>query len=138
MELSSWDIVQVQRINNVKWRSGPRGAAVSPHGNWVVVGFVENEAMIAKDGTVIRIPVNDIKRVGSYSKEDVLAHLKTIGKPDKTIDMVDSVAREFTWDHQRARSFLLRYNLPEKAQNEAHKQKIIARVHKLTQGGFGG
>lgn len=138
MDLNAWDVVQLRRTDNVQWRSGPKGAAITPHGNWIIIGFIGPEALVAKDGTMVKIPVVDLKRVGVYSKDDVMRYLKEIGKPDQTIDMVDIVAREFGWDHQKARSFLLKYNLTEKASGEAHKQKILTRVHRLIQGGFNG
>jgi hypothetical protein len=56
----------------VKYLSGPSGLPANPNGNWSIVGFIESDAMLAKDSTIIRIPLSDIKKIGSYSINSII------------------------------------------------------------------
>jgi hypothetical protein len=129
MEFNSSDIVQLRRVNNVHWVSGPKGEMPDPHGNWIIVGFVGIDVLIAKDGTCVRVPVSDIRRVGVFSTENVMAHLASIGKKvPNGIDMVSEVSEIMGWNSMKSKKFLKRYNLPEKAMNEIHKERLIEFV----------
>lgn len=138
-DLNSWDIVNIMRVDRIQFRSGPPGSPISPHGNWVIVGFVGAEALIAKDGTIVKVPISDIKRVGVFTKpDDVMKALKDIDSQKSTIDMVDIICKELGWDEVKAKKFLIRFNLPLQAMNEQHSQRIVERVTKLDIGGYDG
>lgn len=127
------------RVDRIQFRSGPPGSPITPHGNWVIVGFIGAEALIAKDGTIVKVPTSDIKRVGVFSKpEDVMQALKEIDTQKATIDMVETITKILGWDEVKAKTFLMKYHLPLQAQNEQHSQRIIERVTKLEEGGYDG
>lgn len=138
-DLNAWDIVHILRVDRIQFRSGPPGSPIDPHGNWVIVGFIGPDALLAKDGTIVKAPIMDIKRVGVFSRPtEVMDILKSMTDKNNSIDMVEAVSKEMSWDEVQARSFILRYNLPQQAINEQHKQSIIQRVKRLEEGGYDG
>lgn len=76
--LQQFDQVELLTVRNVDYLSARPGFAPSPHGIWSVIGLVAGKVLLAKDGTLIRIPLNDIRKVSSYSPSQVLAKLKEI------------------------------------------------------------
>jgi len=130
VDLNNFDTVQIMRTTGISWVSGPKGTMPSPHGHWIIAGFVGNSALICKDGTTVKVPTSDIRRVGVYSVENVLEKLEQVGKAPDKIDMIDVVSEEFKMDPQVARRFIKRYNLPERAISEEHKKRLLQRLHK--------
>lgn len=131
--LNSLDLVQIKTVENVKWLSGPKGTKPSPHGVWSISHFLGGDAIIAKDGTLVRIPVSDIQRVGTLTLNRVYEQLANAGKKAEYIDMIDVIAKEFEWDHMEAKMFLKRYGLPTDAQNQEHKEKVLSRARELAE-----
>lgn len=71
-----YDIVQIITTKRIKYLSGQSGQSPSPHGNWSIVGFIESDAMIAKESTLVRVPISDIRKVASLnisSFEEILS-----------------------------------------------------------------
>jgi len=83
MQLEQFDVVQIVKQDHVKYLSAPQGAATKPDGHWTITGFVEGDALISKQDTIIRIPVSDIRPVAKYDLENFEKKLRgTRGKKD--------------------------------------------------------
>lgn len=76
--LQQLDQVEILTVKRVKYLSAKPGYAPSPHGRWSVVGLIEGEALLAKDGALVRIPLNDIRKVYSHDQRQVLSCLREI------------------------------------------------------------
>jgi hypothetical protein len=72
------DQVEVLTIKRVKWLSTKPGYSPSPHGRWSVVGLIDGEAILAKDNTLIRIPLSDIRKVCAHDQAQVIDCLKKV------------------------------------------------------------
>lgn len=131
--LNSLDLVQIKTVKNVSWLSGPKGTKPSPHGVWSISHFLGADAIIAKDGTLVRIPVSDIQRVGTLTLNHVYEQLQNAGKTDEYIDMIDVIAQDFEWDHMKAKMFLKRYGLPTDAQSQEHQEKMLKWARELAE-----
>lgn len=68
------DIVRLLRIDRVKYLSGPKCRPASPKGEWVIVGGLEREQdlVLAKDATIIRIPISDVTKIADYDLDVVI------------------------------------------------------------------
>lgn len=76
----------IKTTRNVKWLSGPSGRPAIPKGNWIVVAIGrKNEILIAKDETMVQIPVSDVEKIADYSVERVIESIKKINP--KTIKL---------------------------------------------------
>lgn len=77
--IQRFDIVMIKTTKNVKWLSGPAGRPSMPKGNWIVVAIGrKNQILIAKDETMVQIPVSDVEKIGGYSIERVIDAVKKI------------------------------------------------------------
>ena len=63
------DVVQIITTKRIIYVSGPSGQACNPKGNWIIVGFIGNEALIAKDSTLVKVPVSDVRKIASFGSE---------------------------------------------------------------------
>jgi hypothetical protein len=75
-QIKRFDIVKIKTIKNVNWVSGPAGRPASPKGNWSVMAAVDDDYMIVKDQTVIRIPKNDVALVIEYDLDKAIDSIK--------------------------------------------------------------
>jgi hypothetical protein len=134
-ELNATDIIQLVTTKNVYYISAPPGKVVSPQGNWIVTGFVERDVIAAKEGTIIRVPVRDVRRVARYSMEELFRQLKKAALNTESIDVVSRISSEMGWKPDVSRKFLFKFNLPETAENEVHLSRIMDYARKIvTQG----
>lgn len=76
--LQQFDQVELLTTKGVTYMSDRPGNAPSPHGIWNVVGIIEGEALLAKESALIRIPINDIKKVATYNPAVVMDMLKGV------------------------------------------------------------
>jgi hypothetical protein len=130
--LKTFDIVQLLTTKRVKFRSGPKGYAATPQGNWVVIGFIDGEALIAREGTIVKAPLIDLRKVGSYNKDEFYRKLATAGyEEDSTINVVETLAAELGIDVSKTRELLLRYNLKTVVDNPAELSQIKQRMKSL-------
>ncbi|MCK9558120.1 MAG: hypothetical protein M0R50_08795 [Candidatus Cloacimonetes bacterium] len=74
------DQVELLTVKRVKWLSTKPGYSPSPHGIWSVVGIIDGEALVAKDDTLIRIPLSDIRKAHAYDRQQVIDRLTEICK----------------------------------------------------------
>lgn len=76
--IKRFDLVKISSIEKVVWVSGPSGRPASPQGTWSVIGNVGEILFIAKDETVVQIPVNDVIKIADYSVDRVIDNLHKI------------------------------------------------------------
>jgi hypothetical protein len=77
-KIKRFDQVKLLTTKNVYYLSAPPMSETTPHGVWSVVAAVNNDGMLAKDSTIIRIPAGDVLVVSDYCLErlnDVLGKL---------------------------------------------------------------
>jgi hypothetical protein len=72
------DQVELLTVKRVKYLSTKPGFAPSPHGRWSVVGMIDGDALLAKDETLIRIPLGDIRKVCTNDRQQVIDCLTNI------------------------------------------------------------
>lgn len=127
-----FDIVQIVTTKGIKYLSGPEGHAANPNGYWSVVGFVGSEAILAKENTLARVPVDDIQKVGSYDMDSLFDKLSTAGylKP-KLINMPDHVSKMLNINIAEARAFLLKYKFKLNVKTSEERDTITERAEKL-------
>lgn len=129
---NQFDIVQIITTKRVKYLSGPKNYTTNPHGNWSVVGFVDNEILIAKDQTMVKIPVQDVRKVGSLDKDEFFKKLETAGfKPQVAISMAPIVSKRLSIGIDEAKSILTRYNFREEVSSREECEMIINRIRRL-------
>jgi len=130
--LRQYDIVNLLTTKRVKFRSGPKGYAATPQGNWVVIGFIEGEALIARDGTIVKAPLMDLRKVASYNKEELYRKLAVAGyQRDISISVVEALAGDLGIDVSKARDLLLKYNFKTVVDNPSELTQILERIKKL-------
>jgi hypothetical protein len=63
-----FDIVRLKTTKRIRWMSGS-GNKPSPHGEWSVVGSIGVFLILCKDYTLIKVPFEDVVKVGNYRLE---------------------------------------------------------------------
>ena len=61
-----FDIVKLKTTKRVLWKSSPPNSDIKPDGNWSVIGSLGVELVLCKDGSIIRIPYEDVEKVADY------------------------------------------------------------------------
>lgn len=126
--MRSFDIVQIKTTKRVRFMSGPQGRAPSPHGNWSIVGFVEADAIIAKDNTIVRIPVEDLQPVAAMGTDKLMEALQDINPKGQTYSTVEHIAKVFDMDVGVAKQLLQQYNLPHRVGSTAELEQVTDRI----------
>jgi hypothetical protein len=129
IEYRQFDIVRLLNIENVKYLSGPRGRAASPKGEWSIVGFIDGEAILARQQTIIRIPTADIIRIAEYSKDALLDKLKQAGKPSLSVSKAASQALGVS--EAKIIALCQEHKIPTIVDNKAYETKAIEKLRKL-------
>lgn len=81
--IKRFDIVVIKTVEHVEWVSGPANRPASPKGLWVVAaGVGENELLLTRDETVIRIPTADVQKTVDYDPQTAIEQLKHIKSMD--------------------------------------------------------
>lgn len=75
-EINQFDVVQILTTKNIDYLTHPKGVPTNPKGLWSVVGFFDTKAILAKERTMIRIPVTDVKIDKSYNLQSFLDKLE--------------------------------------------------------------
>ena len=76
--LQQFDQVELITVRNVSYLSAKPGHSPSPHGLWSVIGLVDGQALIAKAGALIRIPLNDIRKVSVCNRDEIIDRIKGV------------------------------------------------------------
>ena len=115
--------------------SGPPGQSTSPHGTWSIVGFVESDALVAKESTVARVPVKDLRKVGSLNTHHVLEEISKAGylSPQK-INMPDHLATIYGITVAEARRLLQDHNYKIMVESIGERDSITAQIAKVIDG----
>lgn len=75
-----FDQVRILHTKNVTYVSGPPGSEILPTGVWSVVGGINNELLLAKNNTVIRIPTDDVLKISTYDLSKLTSLLGNLTK----------------------------------------------------------
>lgn len=130
MEYRQFDVVRLIHTRRVKYLSGPSERATAPKGEWSIVGFVERDAVLAKQSTLIRVPVGDIERIAEYDKKVLIDKLKNAGKPQ--IDVVRSVSKILNITIDKARELCKKHKVPLVVDSKFYEEKAIERLKDVT------
>lgn len=133
-EIRSSDIIQLITTKNIKYLSSPAGKATSPQGNWIVTGFLNNEVIATKEGTIIKVPISDIKKIASYSINELLNNLKKSLQDSDSINVVTRISKERQWKPDFTRKILFKYNLPLFVQTEDEVASVLQHLKKVLEG----
>jgi DNA-directed RNA polymerase sigma subunit (sigma70/sigma32) len=90
------------------------------------VGFVEGDAVLAKQSTIIRIPVGDIERIAEYDKKVLVDKVKNTGKP--RIDVAQSVSKILDITLDKARALCKLHKVPLVVDTKFYEDKAIERL----------
>lgn len=126
MEYRQFDVVRLIHTKNVKYLSGPSERATAPKGEWSIVGFVERDVVLAKQSTIVRVPVGDIERIAEYDKQVLIDKLKNTGKP--RIDVVQSVSKVLGIAPDKARELCKKHKVPLVVDSKFYEEKAIERL----------
>lgn len=115
--------------------SGPPGQSTSPHGNWSIIGFVDSDALLAKESTVARVPVKDLRKVGSLDTNHVLEEVSKAGylSPQK-FNMPDHLATIYGITVAEARRLLQDHNYQIVVRSISERDTITAQIAKVING----
>lgn len=84
--LRQLDLIQLRTIARVSYLSAKPGESASPHGTWSVVGLIGADVVAAKDGIIIRIPMQDVERIGSSDYNQVLEEMRRLTFTNTEVD----------------------------------------------------
>ncbi len=127
-----FDIVQIITTKGIKYLSGPEGHTTSPHGNWSIVGFVSSDAVLAKENTLVKVPLTDIKKIASYDTDLLLKQLTTAGYlKSEFINMPNYISNLLKINIAEARTLLLEYDFKLNVKTENERDEITEKVQKL-------
>ena len=62
-----FDIVQLKTTKRVVWKSSPPDSDINPKGDWSVIGSIGVELVLCKEGSIIRIPLEDVEKIADYN-----------------------------------------------------------------------
>lgn len=126
MEYRQFDVVRLIHTKNVRYMSGPPERATSPKGEWSIIGFIETDAILAKQSTVIRIPTSDIERIAEYDRQALVDRLKNTGK--QRIDIVQEVSKILNITSDKARELCKKHKIPLIVDSKFYEQRAIERL----------
>lgn len=125
--MDQFDVVQLKTATRVKYLSGPRGYVTSPQGNWTVVSVVDNDVILAKDTTLIRVPVSDVRVIAIYSIDSAMDNIMNIGNKS-AINMTEYLNTVFGWSEEFSTSMLKKYGFPKTVYDPVHRDKVAERI----------
>lgn len=66
--IGRFDQVTINTTRRVSYLSAPEGQQLNPNGMWMVAAAIGNELLLTKESIVIRIPIDDVKKVLDYHR----------------------------------------------------------------------
>jgi len=123
------DIVQIITTKKIRYVSGPPGQATNPNGNWTIVGFSGVEAIIAKESTLVKVPIQDIRKIASFNIDTFYKQLEMAGfeKPVE-INMPEYISTTTDISIVEARLWLKKHNYKLTVDSESERDKILERI----------
>jgi hypothetical protein len=77
--IKRFDLVRIKTTKNITFLSGPASRPANPNGIWVVyAGVDDDEIILTRKETIIRIPITDTIRVAEYGLEHAFESIKKI------------------------------------------------------------
>ena len=72
--------MQILTTRNIEFVSGPSGRPANPNGYWSVVGNIRGRArlMLAKDETIVVIPIHDVKKIANFGIQDAIDGIRRV------------------------------------------------------------
>ena len=132
MAFRQFDIIQLITTKNIRYLSGPQGKPANPNGNWSVIGLVEADIVAAKDSTVIRVPISDIRHVGSYDIDGFLDKLHRAGRQSgREFDIIGEVSKKAGISEAEARQRLIAHNLPLTTEIEGEVDAVVKKLEQF-------
>jgi hypothetical protein len=129
-----FDIVQIITTKGIKYLSGPPGHSTNPHGNWSIVGFVGSDAVLAKENTLVRVPLKDLRRIGQFNIENLYGKMSMTGYlKEDAINMPSHISDILGITIAEARQLLLDYNFKINVESEYERNQITERIKILWQ-----
>jgi len=135
-EFNSLDVVQLTTTKNVEFMSGPKGQTPNPNYYWSIVGFIDGQAILSKEGTIIKAPMSDIRRVGESGVDHVMKRLAAVNKTNY-IDVVNHVSQMLEISPTRIKSIIRRYHIPNRATDQNQLERITDRVKEILEASGG-
>jgi len=132
--LKQFDIIQIITTKRIRYLSAPPGSASSPQGDWNVIGMIGPEVVAAKDSTLVRVPLQDVRKVGSYNLPEFLKELYDAGyKTSQSYSMAESISQLLEIDIAEARRFLVDHTLKTTVKTTSERDQIIRKALELWQ-----
>lgn len=130
--LKQFDIIQIITTKKIRYLSAPPGSATSPHGDWNVIGMVGTDVIAAKDNTMVRVPMQNVRKVGSYNLNAFLEELYDAGfKRRSEFTISDHAAKMLDIDIAEARQFLIDHTLKTTAKSVSERDQILGKALEL-------
>jgi hypothetical protein len=132
--LKQFDVIQIMTTKRIRYVSGPPGHSASPSGNWSVIGFIGSDVLAAKDSTVVRVPVSDIKKIANYDMHGIHRQIESAGYlKNQDINMPDHISQALGVDIAQARGLLLDHNYRITAKSLVERDLITEKVKEIWQ-----
>ena len=132
--LKQFDVIQIITTKRIRFVSGPPGHATDPHGSWSVVAFVGADVLAAKDSTIVRVPISDVRKIANYDMAGIKSQIEAAGFTKRTaINMPDHISKTLQMDIAQARTMLLDYNYRLNVESEAERDQITQKVKEICQ-----
>jgi len=112
--------------------SAPPGQATNPNGNWSIVGFVKSDALIAKERTLARVPIADLRKVASLNKAEFYKKLNRAGMSEhNNINMALHLNAVLGIDILKAQRLLNDHNFKKIAQSLEERDEITKKFARI-------
>jgi hypothetical protein len=132
--LKQFDVIQIITTRRIRYLSAPSGSASSPQGDWNVIGMIENDVIAAKNDTMVRVPLADVRKVGSYNLDAFLEQLFNAGyRQSDEYNVTDSAAKMLGIDIAEARQFLIDHTLKTIVKSASERDQILRKALELWQ-----
>lgn len=132
--LKQFDVIQIITTKRIRYLSAPAGSASSPQGDWNVIGMINSDVVAAKNDTMIRVPIQDTRKVGSYNLNAFLEQLYNAGyRQDNEINIADNAAKMLDINIAEARQFLIDHTFKTIVKSVSERDQILRKVLQLWQ-----
>ena len=133
--LKQYDIVQIITTKRINYLSGPAGQSTSPNGNWSIVGFIGKDTIIAKEDTLARVPIGDLRKIASLSTESFMNEVSKAGYlKTKLIDMPEHISNIYNIDLEKSRKLLRDHNYNNTVTSKSERDMIVQQIAKVING----